>query len=212
MDIIVPTLHDSLLSDVDSPIHTVTMEQATQLFHFFKQHALFNWKNSHNGCEGKADAICVLLDAWQIPSAKAWAFSGAYLKNHIGALKKNWNYHVAPALPVMVNEQVIYFVLDPATADTLQTVEVWAASITELPHSYHFVRQAHWYIFPSKNISSTKWHSRNRQNRKWMIQCLAGINGLNTIGKAKLSFNKTRLKRILSSFEQTKKLKPSFTE
>jgi len=208
MDTIVPTLYDVVLSDIGFPEKTISKKQAEQLFIYFKQHPLFNWKNAHNGCEGKADAVCVLLDDWKIPNYKAWVFGGAYLKNHIGGLKQNWNYHVAPLLPVMQNGQILYYVLDPATANTLQLIDEWAAAITELAHSYYCSRQSHWYIFPINNISTTNWNTRNKQNRKWMIHCLKGINGLTATGKAKMSFNKTGIKKTLLAFEQAKKENP----
>lgn len=208
MNIIVPTLFDFALSDSAFPHNTVTEKQAEQLFVFFQQHPLFNWKDANNGCEGRADAVCVLLEEWGIPNYKGWVFSGAYLKKHIGELKQNWKYHVAPVLPVKKDGQIVHYVLDPATADSLQPIEEWAAGITQLPHSYYCTRQAHWYIFPAKNISTAKWNTRNAQNRKWMIQCLAGINGLTGTGKAHLCFNKTRLKNTLAAFEQAKKEKP----
>jgi hypothetical protein len=206
---IVPTLFDSALSDIDFPGHGITKERAEQLFLFFKAHVLFNWKNSNNGCEGRADAVCLLLEEWHIPVYKAWVFGGAYLKkNHVGELKQNWKYHVAPVLPVQEDGQIAFYVLDPATANTLQSIEEWAAGVTLLPHSYYCTRQAHWYIFPDKNISTKKWNTRNKQNRKWMIQCLAGINGLTATGKARLIFNKTRIKNTLSAFKQAGKEKP----
>jgi hypothetical protein len=205
MTIIVPTLFDAVLTDIGSPADFLSKKHAEQLFIFFQHHPLFNWKRAHNGCEGRADAACVLLEGWGIPNYKAWVFSGAYLKNHIGGLKNNWNYHVAPAIPVMENGRIVYYVIDPATGDALQTVDAWAAGVTQLPHSYHFIRQSHWYIFPDKNISTKKWNTRNRQNRKWMIQCLAGINGLSAKGKARLCFNKPALKKMLAAFEQAKR-------
>ena len=212
MDTIVPTLFDAVLSDIDSHHNTISKAQADQLFIFFKQHSLFNWKNTHNGCEGKADAVCVLLDEWNIHNYKAWVFGGAYLKGHIGGLKQNWNYHVAPMIPVKVDGQIVYYVLDPATANSLQLIEEWAADVTHLPHSYYCTRKAHWYIFPNKNISTTKWNTRNRQNRKWMIQCLNGINGLTATGKAKLCFNKKSLKNTLLAFQHAKKINPLLSE
>jgi hypothetical protein len=201
---IVPTLFDLRLSDVDIPVKTISQNQAEELFLFFKQHSLFNWNDANNGCEGRADAVCVLLDKWQVPNYKAWVFGGAYLKNHIGGLKQNWNYHVAPVLPVEKDGQFLYYVLDPATANTLQLMDEWAAAITQLPHSYHCIRQSHWYIFPSQKISTEKWHTRNKQNRKWMIQCLAGINSLSATGKAKLCFNKKKLATIAAVFEKVR--------
>ena len=208
MEIIVPTLFDVMLTDIGLQVQTVPKMHADQLFTFFKNHKLFNWHNTNNCCEGRADAVCVLLETWGIPNYKGWVFSGAYLKNHIGGLKQNWKYHVAPILPVDVDGKLLHYVLDPATADTLQLVEDWAAGITLLPHSYYFFSQAHWYIFPGNNIGTATWNTRNKQNRKWMIQCLAGINGLSNTGKAKLCFGKARIKKTLSAFELAKREKP----
>jgi hypothetical protein len=207
MNEIVPTLFDVLLSDV-SLRNIVPKQQAEDLFTFFKHHPLFNWTNSNNGCEGRADAVCVLLDKWNIPNYKGWAFGGAYLKNHIGELKQNWKYHVAPVLSVEEGGKIIDYVLDPSTAGSLMQIDEWAAAITRLPHSYYCIRKSCWYIFPSKNISREKWNMRDKQNRKWMIQCLAGINSLTATGKAQLCFNKKRLKNISVSFEKLKKEKP----
>ncbi len=207
--IIVPTLYDVALSEITDPWRTVSAGTSAQLFQLFKDHPLFNWKDANNGCEGRADAVCVLLDAWGIPNYKAWIFGGAYLKGHIGALKQNWKYHVAAVLAVQEQQNIVHYVIDPATADTLQTVEKWAAGITQLPHSYYCIRKADWYIFPGKDISNALWHERNKQNRKWMIQCLAGINGLTPTGKARLCFNKNRLKNISAAFEKTKQEKPA---
>ncbi len=204
---IVPTLHDTALSDIDFPVATISEKDAEELFIFFKQHTIFNWKNTHNGCEGRADAVSVILEAWGVPNYKGWVFSGAFLKKHIGALKQNWKYHVATVLPVKKDGQVLRYVLDPATADSIQLIEDWAANVTQLPHSYYFTRQAHWYIFPNKNIGKEKWYPRNRQNRKWMIQCLVGINGLTATGKARLCFNKALIKKTAWAFEALKKEK-----
>ncbi|PZP40724.1 MAG: hypothetical protein DI598_19155 [Pseudopedobacter saltans] len=206
---IVPTLFDYILSDKDTTHKTISKEQADELFVFFEKSPLFNWKNSHNGCEGRADAVCVLLDEWDIPNFKGWVFGGTYLKKgHIGQLKNNWNYHVAPILPVDDNGKVVYFILDPATGDGLQTVEDWASSITLIPHSYYCIRKSCWYIFPEKNISKKKWHHRNKQNRKWMIQCLQGINSLTKTGRAHLIFNKFRLQKTKESFQKLKNYHP----
>lgn len=207
MTVIVPALFDFILSDI-SVRNTVSKKQAEALFTFFSQHPLFNWKSSHNGCEGRADAICVLLDKWNIPNYKAWAFGGAYLKNHIGNLKQNWKYHVAPVLSVQEGDKIIDYVIDPSTSDSLKEVEEWAGAITQIPHSYYCIRQSCWYIFPPKNISIEEWHSRNKQNRKWMIQCLASINSLTAKGKAQLCFNKKRLKKTAAAFEKLKNNNP----
>lgn len=211
MDIIIPALFDGHLSENNFQRKTVSKKLAEELFIFFKQHPLFNWKNANNGCEGRADAVCVLLDEWNIPNYKGWVFGGAYLKNHVGELKQNWKYHVAAVLAVEEDEQITDYVLDPSATNSLKPIDEWAASITLLPHSYFVTRQSQWYIFPSKDISKVKWNARNKQNRKWMIQCMAGINSLTATGKAALCFNKIRVKNTAAAFEKLKKQKPIFT-
>ncbi|MEO7531385.1 MAG: protein-glutamine glutaminase family protein [Sediminibacterium sp.] len=204
MTIAAPAVFDPLLSDVNFPLNAISQQQADELFSFFKQHPLFNWENANNGCEGRADAVCVLLDEWHIPNYKAWVFSGAYLKKNAGQLKNYWNYHVAPLLAVEKDGQILYNVLDPAIADSLLPVEEWATAVTQVANTYYFIRESHWYIFP-KHVTAKKWHSRNKQNRKWMIQGLAGINGLTKAGKASLTFNKAPIKKITRAFEHAKK-------
>ena len=212
MNVIIPALLDSRFSDVSFQCSTVSKKQAEQLFIFFKQHPLFNWENINNRCEGRADALCVLLDEWDIPNYKAWVFSGAYLKNHIGALKQNWKYHVSPVIAVEEDGQIIHYVVDPSTAGFLKSISEWAIEITEIAHSYYFIHQSHWYIFAAKNIITAKWNTRNRQNRKWIIQCLAGINSMTASRKAKLCFNKLLLKNTEAMFEKLKNEKPILIE
>lgn len=212
MNVIIPALLDNRFSDVSFLCSTASKKQAEQLFIFFKQHPLFNWENINNRCEGRADALCVLLDEWDIPNYKAWVFSGAYLKNHIGALKQNWKYHVSPVIAVEEDGQIIHYVLDPSTASSLKSINEWAIEITEIAHSYYFIHQSHWYIFAAKNIITAKWNTRNRQNRKWMIQCLAGINSMTASRKAKLCFNKLLLKNTEAMFEKLKNEKPILIE
>jgi Glutaminase len=206
---IIPTLFDHQLSDITDSSKTVSKALAEKLMVFFATHPMFNWRNSHNGCEARADAVCILLQEWGIPNYKAWVFSGKYLKNHIGGLKQNWNYHVAAMLQVMETGQLVHYIIDPATSAGLQTFYNWAAGITEYPHSYQLVKEAHWYIFSDKKITANNWNSRNRQNRKWMIQGLAGVNSLSAKGRAALVFNKARIKKTLVTFEKLKREKPT---
>ncbi len=205
---IIPSLLDNRFSDITFLPSTLSKKQADQLFVFLKQHPLFNWKDANNGCEGKADAVSILLDKWGIPNCKAWVFSGAYLKKHVGELIQNWKYHVSTVIAVEENGRIVYYVLDPSTSNSLKSIDEWAIGITKLAHSYYFIRQSHWYIFPDKNIATSKWNPRNKQNRKWMIQCLAGINSITATGRARLCFNKVRLKNTEASFKKLKSEKP----
>ena len=208
LQMIIPTLFEYELSDPIDEMHVLEELQARKLMDFFRDQPLFKWGGSNNGCEARADAVCVLLDEWGIANYKGWVFGGQYLKNHIGGLKQNWNYHVAPLLLVKKNDTILYCIIDPSTSPALQTIEEWAAQITDYPHSYYCIKQPRYYIFHDKKINRDNWHPRNRQNTKWMIQGLAGVNGLSTFGKGELVFNKGRLKNTLAAFEKLKKERP----
>ena len=115
---------------------------------------------------------------------------------------------MAAALAVQEEGQLAYYVLDPSTTGSITPVHEWAASVTSFPHSYYCIRQAHWYVFPANKIGPSDWHTRNRQNRKWMIQCLANVNSITATGRAALCFNKVRLQNKALAFEQLKRMKP----
>jgi Glutaminase len=187
---ITPSLFEYELAEQLDATNPISMEDAIQLFNHFQQNPLFRWHDSNNGCEGRADAASILLERWNIQHAKAWVFGGAFLKNHIGGLKQNWNYHVAPAVRVGQDDAASWYVIDPSTASQLCLLQEWADMVTDFAHSYHFVKAPVWYIFNEKKITPANWYCRNRQNRKWMIQALAGINSLTAFGKGRLVFNK----------------------
>lgn len=200
-EIILPTLFEYVISDATAPDKTITKAEAEKLFSFFKNCPVFNWSHVHNHCEARAEAVCMLLDHWQIPNYKGWVFSGAFLKNHIGGLKQLWNYHVATLLPVEEDGGIQFYMIDPATAGNLQTLDSWAANVTEYPHSYHIIKLAEYYIFPNGKILKYNWYKRNKQNRKWAMQGLASVNGLSATGKAQLCFRKKKVKETAARFK-----------
>jgi hypothetical protein len=210
-EVLVPTLFDYLLSDTTNPDASVTKEEAEKLFSFFQNHSLFKWHDVHNNCEARADAVCVLLDAWGIPNYKAWVFSGYFLRNHIGGLNQLWNYHVAALLQVKEDDRITFYVIDPATSKQLQTLYDWAAGVTAYPHSYHLIKSADQYIFPAGKIQKDNWHARDKQNGKWMVQGLAGINAVSPVGKARLCFNKNRIKATAAKLQALKAEKLVFS-
>jgi hypothetical protein len=212
MDVqLVPTLFDYLITDVVVPGNTVNKEEAEKLFAFFQSNGLFKWHDVHNNCEARADAVCRILDAWGLPNYKAWVFGGAFLRNHIGGLKQLWNYHVAALLPVKEEDQIVFYVIDPSLFNSLQTMYDWAAEITAYPHSYHLIKASEYYIFPSGKIMQDNWHARDKQNTKWMIQGLAGINGVSPVGKAQLIFNKSRIRSTSVKLKALKAAKTIFS-
>jgi hypothetical protein len=186
----------------------VSKDQAKKLFSFFKDCPLFRWGDANNDCEDRANAICILLDEWKIPNYKGWVFSG-YVFKKIGYLKNFWKYHVAAAIPVVEDDEVNLYVIDPATTESLMKVEDWAANVTDNPHSYYLIKPGTVYIFPKK-ITKENWHERNKRNYNWTIQGLAGINGVSTKGRGQLRFNKKRVLKTRQLFNELRKTKPEF--
>jgi hypothetical protein len=184
---------DPALSDPVCINSGIEKDHAERLYDFFKTHKLFRWKDANNDCEDRANAICILLDKWKIPNFKAWIFSGFFLQRDLGSLKNFWNYHVAVIVPVIENDAHRYYVIDPSTADAIILVEDWAENISSVPNSYYTITSGDTYIFCAGKISRDTWHKRNRQNYKWTIQGLAGINGVSKTGKAQLFFCRKKI-------------------
>lgn len=205
-----PALFSELLSDTVLPVQTVTPERAANLFQFFRDCPLFRWQDTNNDCEDRANALCILLDHWQIPNCKAWVFSGYFLGRDLGSLVNFWNYHVATALPVLADGILEYWVIDPATGTAPVPATEWAAKITSYPHSYFAIKDGRYYIFPPPPVLRDNWYKRNRQNYKWTIQGLSGINGVSRTGKAQLIFNKARIRATENAFKKLLHQGPGF--
>ena len=199
------TLFHSALSDEIDTSRTLTPKEAEKVFNFFKNCTLFRWQDANNDCEDRANAICILLDHWKIPNYKGWVFSGYFLRRENGSLTNNWNYHVASLLPVKENEQMKYYIIDPATSAELLTLEEWASAVTHTPFSYHFIKHGNQYIFPPKKIEKNNWYKRDKRNLRWTIQGVSGINGVSSVGKAQLCFKKNKVKLTEQRFNELKK-------
>lgn len=203
------TIFETRLSDQVEAGKFISLEQAKQLFSFFKYHPLFRWKDANNDCEDRANAICMLLEEWKIPNYKGWVFSG-YVFNRTGYLHNLWKYHVAASIPVQKGITVENYILDPATTSRLLSAEEWADNVTDNPSSYYFLKKGFYYIFHPQKIERDNWYKRNKRNYNWTIQGLSGINGLSATGKAQLSFNKKKVIQIEKLFKELKNNKPSF--
>ena len=204
------TIYNIVLSDVVPIDISITKEMAEKLFFYFKESQLFRWQDANNDCEDRANAICILLDQWSIPNYKGWVFGGNFLTKKEGSLINNWKYHVATILPVYEKEILNFYVIDPATLTAPDTILNWASNITDYPFGHYLIKHGCYYIFSHDKIERDNWYTRNKQNYKWTIQGLSGINGVSKIGKAALSFNKNRIKKTEQKFISLLKNKPLF--
>jgi Glutaminase len=198
------------ISDEIKTRNALTKEQAIEVFNYFQDSKLFRWQDSNNDCEDRANAICLLLDKWNIPNAKAWIFSG-YMFNKKGFLKNMWKYHVAVILPARENEEIVLYALDPATNPELIPIRDWAENVGDNPFNYYVVKNGKYYIFDPGNIKKKIWSKRNKGNFNWTMQGLSGINGLSVRGKAQLAFNKKKVIKTKALFMQLMEQRFSFT-
>lgn len=201
---------EASISDNISTDKALSYEVAMELYLFFKNCPVFKWGNASNDCEDRANAMCILLDEWKVPNYKGWVFGGGYLKKGEGQLINYWNYHVATILPVKKNNEIVCYVVDPATNNSLVPIDDWAAQVTHMPASYYVIKEGVQYIFSSGVIKKDNWHKRDRRNYKWTIQGLAGINGVSRTGKAQVCFKKKCIKRTDEHFKKLKRNKPAF--
>jgi hypothetical protein len=199
----------ALTDELVTPV-ALSMDKATRLFDFFKACSLFRWTDANNDCEDRANAICILLDAWKISNYKGWVFSGYFYRKENGSLRNKWNYHVAASVPVMNNGEVEHYIIDPATTTMLVAVKDWAGIITEQPLCYHFIKHSKYYIFSSEKVEKDNWHKRDKRNYRWTMQGLSGINAVSSIGKAQLIYRKEKVKRTELAFNKLRCEPPSF--
>lgn len=198
------------LSDKVAKDKVLSHAQAVQVFDFFKTNLLFKWSDVNNNCEGRAEAISILLEEWKITNYKGWVLGGGMLKKGPGSLRNNWKYHVAALLPVQEKDEIVYYIIDPATSDKLETLSDWAHSVTAYPLTYYLIKRRDHYIFMPGKIKKNNWFERSSQNYKWTMQGLSGINGLSSTGKAYLSFNKKKISRTEKKFSALKKSESPF--
>lgn len=210
MAIVPNTIYNILLSDGVPQDVFITKEKAEALFDFFKKHPLFRWTDANNDCEDRANAICMILDEWNVPNYKGWVFGSNYLAKENGCLINNWKYHVAAIVPVKENNGLNLYVIDPATLQKSSTILEWATNITDIPFSHYLIKWNQYYIFPEGRIERNNWHALDRQNYKWTIQGLAGINGVIKKGKAEIVFNKNRIANTKKRFKELLHNKPLF--
>ena len=204
------SVYDVTIADEPAEGLALAKDVAQKIFTYFSTSPLFRWNDAHNDCEDRANAICLLLDAWGIVNYKAWVFSGDFRGRESGSLTNYWNYHVAAALPVQEEDGITLLVIDPATSPSLVPVEKWAAQITSSGTSYHFVKHANYYIFPHGKKTKINWHRRNKRNHRWTMQGLSGINGVSCKGRAQLAFETGKVKRTEMEFKKLKNNRPLF--
>ncbi|MDG1332463.1 MAG: protein-glutamine glutaminase family protein [Crocinitomicaceae bacterium] len=152
-------------ADFNAPLNEVVdlspicLELAEKLNQTLIDAKCFDWTNRSNNCEDRANAACLLLDAWGISNAKAWCFAGknANYLNGKGTLK-GWSYHVAAFVLVENEGEIDSLVFDPLTSTTLMTIKEWSNEISATSGNLYFTTTNKRYQ-QNKVAMTTTWKS-----------------------------------------------------
>lgn len=198
---------------------TVSLDSVKKIYDFFDKSELFQW-NDKNNCEDRANAISILLDAWQIPNYKVWIFSGDFLKKKDKGLLTDkygilWKYHVAACIPVKIDNQIKYMVLDPATTDEVKDMAFWANNVTDKQFGHYFLTPANKYLWNGggRKMSQKSFYEGDVSTTlKRTMQGLAGFNEATDEGKdgMKTVSGKAKIQKTEDDFNVLKNNKPAF--
>lgn len=213
-------VHETSLEDVIPSNSCIPMNIADSIFGYFKTNSLFIW-NDENNCEDRANAICILLDRWHVPNCKGWVLSGRLLGRDNGSFKPvkilhgsstdsiTWSHHITAAIPICVNNQSIFFVIDPATQAGPLAMADWANSVMCTPSGYYFLKLGNDVdVNYKQTIKKESWWTRSDLNYKYTMEGLCGYNGASHIGRKEIRRNQEKIQQTTLQFEQL--AKPSF--
>lgn len=188
--------------------------EAIKLYNYFNTSPLFIW-NDYNNCEDRANAIGILLDAWNVPNYKVWVFSGTFLEKDKGLLTDRygvrWKYHVATCIPVNFGDTIKVVVIDPSTSAAVDA-PVWANNVVDVAFGYYFFTEGKKYIWTGegKQIGKSTFIDRNTANYEFTIEGLTGYNGKSLSDKFKMKTKKgkAKIQNTKSQFEALRSSKP----
>jgi hypothetical protein len=202
-------------NDLDSS-QFVSHSIAQKYYSFFEESDLFIWTDVANNCEDRANAVSILLDAWDVPNYKVWIFNGSFLKKEKSKLCGDcpdnicWGFHVATVIPYKENGTFKHCVVDPATLDKKSSVNEWGENLTCSGTTYYMFTNGKKYIFSKSGTQfgkDTFWN-RNSKNLKWTFEGLAGINGKNFWHAMGKPFKKKKIKKLKADFARLKENNP----
>jgi hypothetical protein len=186
--------------------------KADFIFNAMKKHPPFDWGDSKNNCEDRANAVSMILGAWKIPNGKAWIFNGRGVDRSLNGTLNGYGYHVACAILVRTNGKLDTLVIDPLINwSQLLKINDWADSVAYTPVNPYFLTLGDRYIFGQ--IGKTpKWIDRNNNNFEYTMQGLTRFNGGSRWQSVRTSPHLLKLKDTKAAFESMRANRPKDLE
>ena len=136
----------------------VSIKQAVDIFNYVKDEIGIEFKYSYAGCEKRAHAVSLLLNAKKIKHYKIWNFDPMLVSLFNKSQKPtaaskaglspniSWAYHVAILVFVKEGKEVVPMVVDPALSDEIITQQKWL-DLQNAPKSYFTILDPVWYNY-----------------------------------------------------------------
>jgi hypothetical protein len=162
----------------------VTPAEAQALFEQLRDLPLC-FGESENGCQSRAHLMCAYMRDKGIVPYKAWVVAedgnDLRFKVDLGGTKRQWWFHVAPAVLVRLpDRKTDVYVLDPALFSLPVTREVWAREMRATRDDV-VIRpyMQRWYRGMGNFSPNEFYDSDEKMRNKAMshIHCIAGPSG-----------------------------------
>jgi len=124
---------DLPVDDPDS-VGAIDQQRAYSLFGMFRAQEDLAFHSPNDGCYARCHLMSMRLGQMGVPARRLWAFSAIkarlYAKTN-GASSRvvEWDWHVAPVVPVRVGDKTRWLVFDPCLFSRPVSVEDWAAAL-----------------------------------------------------------------------------------
>ena len=115
----------------------------------------FDWTDTKNNCEDRANAVSLILSKWGIANAKAWVFNGKQTRYSKTGLLKGWGYHVGCCVLVKINNANDTIIIDPLTSRSALTIQQWADTISKSSTNLYFITESNKYQQDSISLNPT---------------------------------------------------------
>lgn len=122
-----PLLSKDFAAD-QTPLQTITMKKAQELFKKARAMKDIAWKYRADGCYARAHLMARRFEKEGIRVDKAWLKGDLYVADS----NTEWNYHVAPLVYVKNKDgSISKMIIDPSIFDKPVTLEEWDNKITK---------------------------------------------------------------------------------
>ena len=117
----------------ETPIAALSVEEAVKVFNKMAHQNDIAFHYVTDGCFARTHLMILRLEKMGVRPARVWALpkNGGKLTAKTPFMKKGcveWNYHVAPVVPVAYEGKTAYVVIDPSMFNMPVTIPVWAAA------------------------------------------------------------------------------------